>query len=67
MADQFNNRLVFITGGSSGIGLALAKQFAAHTIDRRYKAIVGGRPMPPAGKVDAPLARSPRVMPMRRS
>lgn len=29
MADQFNNRLVFITGGSSGIGLALAKQFAA--------------------------------------
>ncbi|RSV17747.1 RluA family pseudouridine synthase [Sphingomonas sp. ABOLG] len=37
----------------------LAKQFAAHTIDRRYKAIVGGRPMPPAGTVDAPLARSP--------
>jgi 23S rRNA pseudouridine1911/1915/1917 synthase len=36
----------------------LAKQFAAHSIDRRYKAIVGGRPMPPAGKVDAPLARS---------
>ncbi|ONF95894.1 RluA family pseudouridine synthase [Sphingomonas jeddahensis] len=38
----------------------LAKQFAAHTIDRRYKAIVGGRPMPPEGKVDAPLARSPQ-------
>ncbi|OWK32238.1 RluA family pseudouridine synthase [Sphingomonas mucosissima] len=37
----------------------LAKQFAAHTIDRRYKAIVNGRPMPPEGKVDAPLARSP--------
>ncbi|UVO52209.1 RluA family pseudouridine synthase [Sphingomonas sp. SUN019] len=37
----------------------LAKQFAAHSIDRRYKAIVNGRPMPPAGKVDAPLARSP--------
>lgn len=37
----------------------LAKQFAAHTIDRRYRAIVGGRPVPPAGTVDAPLARSP--------
>ena len=37
----------------------LAKQFAAHSIDRRYRAIVGGRPMPPAGSVDAPLARSP--------
>lgn len=38
----------------------LAKQFAAHSIDRRYRAIVAGRPMPPAGKVDAPLARSPQ-------
>ncbi len=36
----------------------LAKQFAAHSIDRRYRAIVAGRPMPPAGTVDAPLARS---------
>ena len=39
--------------------VGLAKQFADHSIDRRYKAIVAGRPMPPAGKVDAPLARSP--------
>ncbi|MBN8807664.1 MAG: RluA family pseudouridine synthase [Sphingomonas sp.] len=37
----------------------LAKQFADHSIDRRYKAIVGGRPIPPTGSVDAPLARSP--------
>lgn len=37
----------------------LAKQFADHSIDRRYLAIVGGRPIPPAGTVDAPLARSP--------
>ncbi|MBW6525610.1 RluA family pseudouridine synthase [Sphingomonas sp. RHCKR7] len=36
----------------------LAKQFAAHTIDRRYRAIVNGRPVPAAGSVDAPLARS---------
>ena len=37
----------------------LAKQFAAHSIDRRYKAIVTGRPIPSEGIVDAPLARSP--------
>jgi len=37
----------------------LAKQFAAHSIDRRYRAIVSGHPAPPAGTVDAPLARSP--------
>lgn len=37
----------------------LAKQFAAHSIDRRYRAIVAGRPMPVEGTVDAPLARSP--------
>ena len=37
----------------------LAKQFAVHSIDRRYKAIVAGRPNPPAGTIDAPLARSP--------
>lgn len=37
----------------------LAKQFADHSIDRRYLAITNGRPIPPAGSVDAPLARSP--------
>lgn len=39
--------------------VGLAKQFAAHSIDRRYLAIANGRPIPPAGTVDAPLARSP--------
>lgn len=37
----------------------LAKQFHDHSIDRRYKAIVAGRPAPPSGTIDAPLARSP--------
>jgi 23S rRNA pseudouridine1911/1915/1917 synthase len=36
----------------------LARQFAAHSIDRRYLAIVTGVPRTPAGTVDAPLARS---------
>jgi 23S rRNA pseudouridine1911/1915/1917 synthase len=36
----------------------LAKQFAAHSIDRRYLAVVNGVPRAAAGKIDAPLARS---------
>ena len=36
----------------------LAKQFAAHSIDRRYLAIVSGVPRTDEGLVDAPLARS---------
>ena len=36
----------------------LARQFHDHSIDRRYRAIVGGVPRPAEGKVDAPLARS---------
>ena len=36
----------------------LAKQFAAHSIDRRYLAIVNGVPKLASDKVDAPLARS---------
>ena len=36
----------------------LSAQFARHSIVRRYLAIVAGRPNPPAGSVDAPLARS---------
>ena len=36
----------------------LARQFAAHSIDRRYVAIVNGVPKAAAGTVDAPLARS---------
>jgi 23S rRNA pseudouridine1911/1915/1917 synthase len=36
----------------------LARQFAAHSIDRRYLAIVSGVPKTSEGIVDAPLARS---------
>ena len=36
----------------------LARQFAAHSIDRRYLAIVKGVPKTKEGTVDAPLARS---------
>ena len=36
----------------------LARQFAAHSIDRRYLAVVSGVPKASEGLVDAPLARS---------
>jgi 23S rRNA pseudouridine1911/1915/1917 synthase len=36
----------------------LAKQFAAHSIERRYLAIVSGIPKAGHGVIDAPLARS---------
>ena len=36
----------------------LAKQFAAHSIERRYLALVNGVPRTAEGIVDAPLARS---------
>ena len=36
----------------------LAAQFSAHSIDRRYTAIVNGRPTPSAGTVDAWIGRS---------
>jgi 23S rRNA pseudouridine1911/1915/1917 synthase len=36
----------------------LARQFAAHSIDRRYLSIVTGVPKGASGVVDAPLARS---------
>lgn len=39
--------------------VGLARQFAAHSIDRRYLAVATGRVMPPAGRIDAPVGRSP--------
>ena len=38
--------------------VGLAKQFAAHSVERRYLAIVSGTPKVVGGTVDAPLARS---------
>jgi 23S rRNA pseudouridine1911/1915/1917 synthase len=37
---------------------ALARQFAAHTVERRYTAVVVGQPVPPAGRIEGALARS---------
>ncbi len=36
----------------------LAKQFAAHSVERLYTAVVAGQPMPQAGRIEGALARS---------
>jgi 23S rRNA pseudouridine1911/1915/1917 synthase len=36
----------------------LAKQFAAHSVERAYAAVVAGQPVPPAGRIEGALARS---------
>lgn len=38
--------------------VGLSAQFAKHTIGRRYLAVVAGIPTPPAGRIEANLARS---------
>ena len=39
---------------------ALARQFAAHSIDRVYRAVVWGAPMPPNGEIQGNIGRHPR-------
>lgn len=36
----------------------LSRQFAAHSVRRLYLAVVAGRPIPPAGRIEGALARS---------
>lgn len=36
----------------------LSRQFAAHTVERRYTAVVAGHPVPPVGRIEGSLARS---------
>jgi 23S rRNA pseudouridine1911/1915/1917 synthase len=38
----------------------LAAQFAAHTIERAYLAVVWGRPNPPRGSIEGDIGRNPR-------
>ena len=38
---------------------SLKHQFRSHTVEKVYEAVVQGHPDPPAGTVDAPIARAP--------
>ncbi len=37
----------------------LAEQFAAHTVERRYRAVCKGHPNPPSGRVEGNIGRNP--------
>lgn len=38
----------------------LARQFAVHSVGRLYAAVVAGRPIPPAGRIEGAIGRHPR-------
>lgn len=38
--------------------MALQKQFADRTVDKRYLTLVAGKPMPPSAVIDAPIGRN---------
>lgn len=50
---------VMIAAKSDKASQSLTRQFADHTIERTYKAIVWGRPTPLVGIIDKPIGRHP--------
>ena len=55
---------VMVVAKNDAAHRSLAQQFADHgrtgVLEREYQALVWGRPVPPAGKIDLPLGRDPR-------
>ncbi len=51
---------LLVVAKNDGVHAHLARQFMAHSIFRRYQAIVWGVPDPPAGTIEAALGRDPR-------
>jgi 23S rRNA pseudouridine1911/1915/1917 synthase len=49
---------VLVAAKTSAAHAGLAAQFAAHTVERVYRAIVRGAPRPPAGTVSGAIGRS---------
>lgn len=52
---------VMVIAKTEAASLSLTTQFSDHSIERRYRAIVWGRPTPLVGKVDAPIGRHPNA------
>ena len=50
---------LLVVAKSDAAHLGLASQFADHSIERAYLALVAGHPAPPAGTVAGSIARSP--------
>lgn len=50
---------VMIVAKSDKASQSLTAQFAEHSIERQYRAVVWGRPTPLLGSIDAPIGRHP--------
>ncbi|NCC25295.1 MAG: dephospho-CoA kinase [Deltaproteobacteria bacterium] len=52
---------VLVVAKSQAARLALARQFAARSVEKEYLAVVHGRPGPDRGRIELPLGRHPEI------
>ncbi|MBF0426393.1 MAG: RluA family pseudouridine synthase [Magnetococcales bacterium] len=50
---------LLVVAKNDAVHAALAEQFAAHSVTRRYLALIRGLPRPHQGTIDAPIGRHP--------
>jgi 23S rRNA pseudouridine1911/1915/1917 synthase len=50
---------VMVVAKTEAAHASLSAQFKAHTVERAYRAVVWGRPLPAIGEVDAAIGRDP--------
>lgn len=51
---------VMVAAKTAAAHAGLVTQFSDRTVDRAYRAIVWGRPIPPVGEIEGPIGRHPR-------
>lgn len=51
---------VMVAAKTAEAHAALVTQFSERTVDRAYRAMVWGRPLPPAGMIEGPIGRHPQ-------
>jgi 23S rRNA pseudouridine1911/1915/1917 synthase len=51
---------VIVAAKTAEAHAALVTQFSDRTVDRAYRALVWGRPMPPIGEIEGPIGRHPK-------
>lgn len=51
---------VMVAAKTAQAHAALVTQFSERTVDRAYRAMVWGRPMPPTGEIEGPIGRHPK-------
>ena len=51
---------VMVAAKTAEAHASLVTQFSKRSVDRAYRAMIWGRPMPPAGVIDGPIGRHPQ-------